>query len=311
VTDYALPDTDDRPTGQQILVTGGAGFIGSHLVDALVPDNEVRVLDDLSSGTRAQVDDRAAFVRGDVADKSVLDEAVAGVDIVYHQAAVVSVAQSVERPRASHATNVTGTLAVLEAARRHDARVVFASSAAIYGEPTRLPIDESHPTEPQSPYGLEKLTADRYLQLYAELYGLETVPLRYFNVYGPRQTGGDYAGVIAAFLEQARAGGPLTVHGDGTQTRDFVHVEDVVQANLLAGTTAATGTPFNVGTGDRVSIRELAETVRGLVDESIDIVHEQPRPGDIADSEADITRARERLGYEPTIELQTGLATLR
>ena len=308
--DSSYPEPDDRPTGRQVLVTGGAGFIGSHLVDTLVSNNDVRVLDDLSSGTREQVDDRAEFIRGDVRDEATVQEAAAGVDIIYHQAGIVSVARSVEQPRTSHATNVAGTLAVLEAARTADARVVFASSAAIYGEPTALPIAETHPTEPQSPYGLEKLTADRYLRLYDKLYGLETVPLRYFNVYGPRQTGGDYAGVIAAFLKQARAGGPLTVHGDGTQTRDFVHVDDIVRANLLAGTTAATGQPFNVGTGDRVSIRELAETVRGLVDESIDIVHEQPWAGDIPDSEADITRARERLGYEPTTELQAGLKTL-
>jgi len=165
VDDSSYPEPDDRPTGRQVLVTGGAGFIGSHLVDALVSNNDVRVLNDLSSGTREQVDDRAEFIRGDVRDEATVQEAAAGVDIIYHQAAIVSVARSVEQPRTSHTTNVAGTLAVLEAARTADARVVFASSAAIYGEPTRLPISETHPTEPQSPYGLEKLTADRYARL--------------------------------------------------------------------------------------------------------------------------------------------------
>ena len=237
-------------------------------------------------------------------------EAMAGVDLVYHQAASVSVSRSVEQPQESHETNVSGTLTILEPARREDARVVFASSAAIYGDPDSLPIAEEHPTSPQSPYGLEKLTGDRYLRLYNELYGLETVPLRYFNVYGPRQTGGDYAGVITVFRNQAQAGEALTVHGDGTQTRDFVHVADIVQANLRAGTTDVVGVPFNIGTGECVSIRELAETVREVADRSVEIVHQEPREGDIEESEADISRARETLGYKPTRSLQAGLATL-
>jgi UDP-glucose 4-epimerase len=308
-----MPDSlarSERPTGQQILVTGGAGFIGSHLVDALVAENDVRVLDDLSSGNQAFVNDRAEFVQGDICDERVVDDAMVGVDLVYHQAASVNVSQSVEQPRASHETNVSGTLSILESARQQDARVVFASSAAIYGEPDVLPVTEKHPVNPQSPYGLEKLTGDRYMRLYNELYGVPTVPLRYFNVYGPRQTGGDYAGVITTFLDQAQTGEPLTIHGDGTQTRDFVHVDDVVQANLRAGTTETVGVPFNIGGGKSTSIRELARHVQSMADRSVEIIYQDRREGDITQSEANINRAREMLGYQPTKSLQEELVTL-
>lgn len=298
------------PSGATVLVTGGAGFVGSHLVEALVGDNEVRVLDDLSSGREAYVHDDATLIVGDVRDEGTVREAMAGVDTVFHQAAIVSVDRSIEAPGPTHAVNVGGTLTVFEAARTEDARVVVASSAAIYGDPVSVPVAESHPTEPQSPYGLEKLTVDEYARLYHDLYGLETVALRYFNVYGPRQTGGDYAGVISVFREQARAGGPLTVHGDGTQTRDFVHVADVVRANCLAATTDATGEAFNVGTGRTVSIRGLAELVQDLADEPVGIEHVDAREGDIERSRADISTASAVLGYEPQWDLREGLAEL-
>jgi UDP-glucose 4-epimerase len=199
---------------------------------------------------------------------------------------------------------------VLEAARRADARVVLASSCAVYGHPDAVPIPETAPAAPTSPYGLQKYTLDAYARLYHDLYGLETVPLRYFNVYGPRQRGGDYAGVIRAFLSQARAGGPMTIHGDGEQTRDFVHVSDVVRANLLAATTEDVGRAYNVGTGDAVTVRRLADLVRDAVGSDAAVVHEPERPGDIRRSEADLTRAREGLGYEPTVTLREGLADL-
>ncbi|WP_254279912.1 NAD-dependent epimerase/dehydratase family protein [Haloarcula marina] len=298
----------DSVAGQTVLVTGGAGFIGSHLVDALLPDNDVRILDSFVSGDRSRPPADATVVEGDVRDEAALARAMDGVDTVFHEAAIVSVAQSVADPTTSHAVNVDGTLSVLEAARRRDARVVFASSAAIYGAPESVPVSETAPKQPSSPYGLEKLSGDHYCRLYADLYDLPTVALRYFNVYGPRQSGGDYAGAITAFTEQARAGGPLTVQGDGGQTRDFVNVADVVQANLRAAATDATGEAFNVGTGARTTIRDVAETIRDRVAPDAEIATVDPRPGDIRDSVADIGKAREKLGYEPTVSLEAGLA---
>ncbi|MDS0260645.1 NAD-dependent epimerase/dehydratase family protein [Haloarcula sp. S1CR25-12] len=294
-------------TDKTVLVTGGAGFVGSHVADAHLPDNDVRVLDNFSSGKRANVPDDATLIEGDIRDDEALAEAMDGVDIVFHQAAIVSVARSVEDPTTSNAVNANGTLAVLEAARRQDARVVFASSAAIYGAPDTLPITETESKDPSSPYGLEKLTSDHYCRLYADLYDLPTVALRYFNIYGPRQSGGDYAGVIKAFDEQAHDGGPLTVHGDGEQTRDFVNVADVVQANVLAARTDETGEAFNVGTGSRTSVRGLAELIRDEVDPTAEITHVDAREGDIRHSVADIGKARERLGFEPTVSLADGL----
>jgi UDP-glucose 4-epimerase len=302
--------TDSELANRTVLVTGGAGFVGSHLVDALVPANDVRVLDDLSAGRRANLPDEAGLVEADVRDADALADAAADVDVVFHQAAIVSVTESVEDPTGSHAVNSTATLSVLEAARRADARVVLASSCAVYGHPDAVPIPETAPAAPTSPYGLQKYTLDAYARLYHDLYGLETVPLRYFNVYGPRQRGGDYAGVIRAFLSQARAGGPMTIHGDGEQTRDFVHVSDVVRANLLAATTEDVGRAYNVGTGDAVTVRRLADLVRDAVGSDAAVVHEPERPGDIRRSEADLSRAREGLGYEPTVTLREGLADL-
>jgi len=299
-----------RVSGRTVLITGGAGFIGSHLADALVANNDVIVLDDLSSGSRENVPDEATFVEGDVRDEDVVADVTDGVDLIFHEAAVVSVEQSIDEPESCHDVNFDGTLRLLEAARRQDARLVFASSAAIYGDPTTLPITESEPADPRSPYGIDKCGADQYVRTYHDLYDLETVALRYFNVYGPRQTASDYSGVISIFREQAQAGDPITVDGDGTQTRDFVHVRDVVQANLRAATTEHVGAAYNVGTGEETSIRTLAETIRETVDTDSSIVHGEPRPGDIERSRADVTKARQRLGYEPDVSLADGLATL-
>ena len=291
---------------QSVLVTGGAGFIGGHVAEKLAADNDVTIFDRSPEGATPGT----TVVEGDVRDEVAVDEAMAGVDVVFHEAALVSVEASVDRPTESHEINATGTLNVLEAARRYDARVVFASSAAVYGHPEETPIPETHPLEPTSPYGLDKLASDHYVRLYHNLYGLETVALRYFNAYGPGQTGGDYAGVIEVFLEQAERGEPITVNGDGGQTRDFVHVEDIVQANLLAAETDAVGEAYNVGTGETVTIRRLAELIRDAVDSDSEIVHTDPRDGDIEHSCADIGRARDQLGFEPTVELADGLAEL-
>lgn len=293
-----------------VLVTGGAGFIGSHLVDALVADHDVTVLDDFSSGSRGNVHPAATVVEGDIREGRRLDRATRDVDVIFHEAASVSVDRSIEDPEGSHAINVDATLSTLEAARREDARVVLASSAAIYGEPDRIPIDETEPTAPASPYGIEKLSVDHYARVYDDLYDLPTVALRYFNVYGPRQTASDYSGVISVFLEQARAGRSITVHGDGSQTRDFVHVDDVVQANLLAMETDHVGEAYNVGTGRETSIENLAETVREVADSDSEITHVEGRPSDIERSRADVEKARSMLDYEPTTALEDGLETL-
>jgi UDP-glucose 4-epimerase len=301
---------DHDVTDQTVLVTGGAGFVGSHIADALVGENDVRILDDLSSGRREHVPEGANLVVGDIRDSGILSAAMDGVDLVFHEAALVSVARSVEAPLETEATNVAATLRLLEAARREDARVVLASSAAVYGHPESVPVAEDHPTEPTSPYGVSKLAVDLYARRYATLHDLETVALRYFNIYGPRQRGGDYSGVITAFVEQALAGDPITVHGDGEQTRDFVHVRDVVRANLRAATTDHVGEAFNVGTGDRVTIAELAERIRDATGSSSPVVHADPREGDIRHSCADVERARRRLGFAATVPLSEGLSTV-
>ncbi|MFC7223228.1 NAD-dependent epimerase/dehydratase family protein [Halalkalicoccus sp. GCM10025322] len=293
-----------------VLVTGGAGFIGSHLLDALVSDHDVRIIDDFSSGRRENVHPSATVVDGDIRDDRRLSRLVRDVDVIFHHAASVSVDRSIEDPKLSHEVNVDATLSILEAARREEARCVLASSAAIYGQPERIPIDESEPKSPASPYGIEKLTVDHYAHVYNDLYGLPTVALRYFNVYGPRQTASDYSGVISVFLDQARNDRPITVHGDGSQTRDFVHVDDVVQANLLAMETDRVGEAYNVGTGRAISIEELATTVREVTDADSEIVHTEGRPGDVERSRADIGKTRSMLGYEPTTRLEEGLETL-
>ena len=296
--------------GRTVLITGGGGFIGGHLVDTVVEHNDVRVLDDFSGGRRSQLPATVDVVEGDVRDPATCERALEGVDVVFHEAAVVSVERSVEAPVESHAVNVDATLSLLEGARRTDARVVFASSAAVYGAPETLPITETIPKRPSSPYGLEKLSADHYCRLYHDLYDTETVALRYFNVYGPRQRKGPYSGVITTFIAQARSGGPITVEGTGEQTRDFVHVRDVVRANLLAATTDRVGEAFNVGTGRSTSIIQLAERVRETVDPSIDIEHVDARPGDIQDSLADVSKATEDLGYKSRVELADGIESV-
>ncbi|ELZ98015.1 UDP-glucose 4-epimerase [Haloferax mucosum ATCC BAA-1512] len=296
--------------GRTVLVTGGAGFIGSHIVDALVPDNEVRVLDNLSTGVRTRLPDAVTLFDGDIRDERLVAEAMADVDLVFHQAALVSVRRSVEKPVRSHEVNSTATLRLLQTARREDARVVLASSAAIYGPPETVPIPEDEPPAPTTPYGVQKLTLDRYAQLYHDLYGVETVALRYFNVYGPRQSGGDYSGVIRIFVDQARSGTPITVEGDGTQTRDFVFVDDVVEANLCAATTSNVGRAYNVGTGERVSIRTLAEMIRDATDSDSRIVHRDPRPAAIEHSCAETSAARSDLGYRSEVSLSDGIERL-
>ena len=299
------PAIEDRT----VVVTGGSGFIGSHLVEAVAPTNDVRVVD-TADGESRRFPTNVDVVTGDVRDAATREAALDGADVVFHEAAIASVERSIQEPEESHAVNVDATLSLLETARRTGTRVVFASSAAIYGDPDRVPVSENESKTPNSPYGLEKLAGDHYCRLYNHLYDVETVALRYFNVYGPRQSAGSYSGVISTFVSQARSGGPITVQGDGEQTRDFVHVRDVVRANLLAATTDAVGEAFNVGTGKEVPIATLAEHVRNAIDPDIEIIHTDGRSGDVRASCADISKAEAELGYEPTRDIETGIGSL-
>lgn len=292
----------------QALVTGGAGFIGSHLARQLhAAGHDVTVLDDLSTGQWTTLPADIAFIEGDVREHTTASDVLADYDVIYHLAALVSVPASIERPSESHAINVVGTLRILDAARAHDTRVILASSAAIYGHPQYTPIDEAHPTNPTSPYGVDKLAADHYTRLYHDLYDLDTVSIRPFNVYGPGQSSDGYAGVVTTFIEQALAGNDLTVHGDGSQSRDFVYVDDVVNTMLAAGDTEHVGQSFNIATGEAISIRELAETIQELTDTDSDIVHVEGREGDIEHSVADIGKARRELGFESEVGMEEGL----
>lgn len=301
---------NERLVGQNILVTGGAGFIGSHIVDAVVEKNAVTVLDNLSAGTKKNVHPEARFVDADLRDRKTLKQLVSTSDIVFHQAGLVSVEESTKRPTKSHAINVEGTVQLLDCARQTDTRVVTASSAAIYGSPSTIPVPETEPADPRSPYGVDKLAIDRYTQIYADLYDLPAVVLRYFNVYGPRQSATSYSGVISTFFEQATASEPLTIYGDGSQTRDFVHVSDVVDANLRAAQTAHTGTAYNIGTGKSTTVNELANVVCEAVQTDPQTKQLDERKGDIDHSCADISRARTKLEFEPAVDLEQGIRSL-
>jgi UDP-glucose 4-epimerase len=300
------PEISDR----RLFVTGGAGFVGGHLVRELAPDNDVTVLDDLSTGERERVPDGVTFVHGDVRDQRKLKREIRAADVVFHQAGVVGVPASLENPTRSNHVNTGATVQLLDYARRYDTRVVLASSAAVYGHPASTPIAEDHPLEPTSPYGVDKLAVDHYARVFADRYDLPAVVLRYFNVYGRRTGPNPYSAVVDTFLKQAHDGDPITVHGTGEQTRDFVHIDDVVQANCLAGTTDAVGQAYNVGTGSSVSIRQLAVLIRAATDSDSTVTHTDGRTGDIDHSEADLARARSALGYEPTTPLRDGIRAL-
>ena len=301
-------------TARTALVTGGAGFIGSHLVERLAADGwRVRVLDDFSSGREANLADVAddvEIVRGDVRAAKAVAAAVRGVDAVFHLAAIPSVARSVDEPELTDAVNVGGTVALLEAARRAGVgRVVFAASCAVYGDGPELPKHEDLPALPVSPYALQKWVGEAYCRLYARHRGLPTVALRYFNVYGARQNPqGDYAAAVPRFLAACGAGEAPRVFGDGEQTRDFVHVDDVVQANLRAvDAEAAVGHVVNVGSGVETSVNELVAAIAELCGYDGEPVHGPARPGDVPRSVADLGRARSQLGFEPDVDLREGL----
>ena len=299
------------------LVTGGAGFIGSHLVDLLLAkDCEVVVVDNLATGRRLQVPERVVFLQGDVGDAQLLARALPGCDVVFHLAAVSSVQDSLERPIEVHDTNLTATLALLEAAVQHRvARFVFSSSAAGYGDTGGEPAREDMIPKPMSHDAVQKLASEQYCHVYHRLHGLETVCLRYFNAYGPRQRADSpYSGVIAKFIEAARAGRPITIFGDGEQTRDFCHVKDVALANYLAATQDAaevSGRVFNVGTGTSTSVNELARLVAGVFGNgAVSIAHQPARACEIRYSRALVDAARQKLGWAPYVPLEiSSLAT--
>ena len=303
----------------RFLVTGGAGFIGSHLVERLLSDGHaVRVLDDFSTGRR----DNLAFVRpgmnveiieGDIRDGKAVAGAVTAVDGVFHEAAMVSVPRSVEQPELSCDINAHGTARVLDAARAAGVRrVVYASSAAVYGETGAEPLSEREPPRPVSPYGLDKLYTEQLGVLYQALHGLETVPLRYFNVFGPRQDpSSTYSGVISIFASRFLAGDGVTIFGDGEQTRDFVYVADVVEANVRAMVGPYAGPrPLNVGGGGATTLKALARTIADIVGVEARVTYAPARSGDIRHSRADISAIAEALGFSPRWTVRSGLEAL-
>lgn len=296
------------------LVTGGAGFIGSHLVHALVERGEkVRVLDNFSTGRRENLEGlegRIELIEGDLGDPAVLAKAVQGIDYIFHQAALPSVARSVEDPLASHAANATGTFNLLLAAKAAKVkRVVYASSSSVYGDSPVLPKEEGMRPEPKSPYAASKLAGEGYCLAFWKAYGLETVSLRYFNVFGPRQDpSSPYAAVIPRFISAMLEGRPPVIFGDGLQSRDFTFVENIIEANLLALTAEeAVGEVINVALGERYTLLTLVECLNRILGSRLAPRFEGPRPGDVRHSQASIEKAERLLGYRPKVGFEEGL----
>ena len=292
-----------------ILVTGGAGFIGSNLSEGLMKVGDVRVLDDLSSGNRRNIQNsEIRFIEGSVTDLPLLKRSMEDVDYVLHLAAVSSVGLSVVDPLLANEVNVTGTLKVLLAAKECGVKkVIYISSAAIYGDTDKLPISESFKPKPLSPYASTKITGEYYCNNFSELYDLKTVSIRPFNVFGPRQDPkSQYSAVIPIFIDKMLKGEEIQITGDGEQTRDFVYIKDFIHANILAMEKDVGGT-FNISGGGRISINELYWTIAGILDINTEPVYVEDRPGDIKHSYADISRAEKLLGFKPRYSLEEGL----
>jgi len=297
------------------LVTGGAGFIGSHIIDRLLErDFDVKAVDNLSSGRLENIDmhlknAKFHFTKGDIRDEETVRRVFRDVDIVFHEAAFVGISESIHKPLLANDINVNGMLNVLEASLRSGVkRVIVASSAAVYGEPKTLPIREDSTPCPESPYAASKLATELYAKAYHRTYGLETVCFRYFNVYGPRQALGPYAAVITAFVDDLIKDRRPTIYGDGEQTRDFINVQDAVQANILAMEKNCAGEVFNIATGSSVTINHLLEAVkRALGKSKIKPKYCEQRPNDIRQSCGDIRKANKILGFKSEISLERGL----
>src|SRR2546426_11543357 len=296
------------------VVTGGGGFIGSHIVEELLRRNEtVKVIDNFSTGKRENVEpfaNRAEVIEADIAEAKNLAQFLKGADYVIHQAAIPSVPKSIVDPVSSHNANVNGTLNLLVAARQADVkRVVYASSSSLYGDSPTLPKHEGMMPNPLSPYGAQKLFGEMYCQVFTRAYGLETVSLRYFNVFGPRQDAtSQYSGVLALFIPPVLQGRRPTIYGDGLQSRDFTYVKNVADANLLACTVpGVAGQVFNVACGDRITVNSMLQQINKITGKDITPIYADPRAGDIKHSQADITRAKEHLGFQPTVSFEEGL----
>jgi UDP-glucose 4-epimerase len=296
------------------VVTGGGGFIGSHIVEELLRRNEtVRVLDNFSTGKHENVEpfaDRAEIIEADIAEAKNLAEFLKGADYVIHQAAIPSVPKSMIDPVKSHHANVDGTLKLLVACREAGVkRVVYASSSSLYGDSPTLPKHEGMMPNPLSPYGAQKLFGEMYCQVFTRAYGLETVSLRYFNVFGPRQDAtSQYSGVLALFIPAVLQGRKPTIYGDGLQSRDFTYVKNVAEANLIAcKAVGVAGQVFNVACGDRITVNSMLQQINTVTGKDITPIYAEPRSGDIKHSQADITRAKEHLGYQPKVSFAEGL----
>jgi UDP-glucose 4-epimerase len=290
------------------LVTGGAGFIGSNISMKLLEMGfEVRILDDLSSGYLSNVPENAQFIEGSTVDREMVNEAASGVDYVFHLAASVGNKRSIDDPIYDATINVLGTLNVLEAARKTGVKkLVYSSSAGIFGELKTLPISEDHPQEPDSPYGVSKLAAEKDCLVYMKLYGVPVVCLRYFNVYGVHQRFDAYGNVIPIFADRILRGIPMTIFGDGEQTRDFVNVADVAQANIKSALSSATGV-FNVGSGTRITINDLARLMEKVSGKAVGVEYGPERPGDVRDSLADVGAAVSGFSFKPMSDIEAGL----
>ena len=297
------------------LVTGGAGFIGSHIAAALVASGaKLRIIDDLSTGYRENLEELKGdfdFVHASVADESALRKALEDVELVFHEAAIPSVPRSVENPRQTHIASVESTFSLLLAARdRNVRRLVYAASSSAYGDQPTLPKVETMLPEPLSPYAVAKLVGEHYCQVFTRVYGLETVSLRYFNVFGPRQDpSSQYSGVISRFISALLGGDQPVIYGDGEQSRDFTYIQNVVDANLKAAESAkAAGQVINIANGERITLNQLLNELKSLTGKSDVVADYQPtRPGDVKHSLADIARARELLSFEPRVDLRSGL----